>query len=115
MNRLITRLAIFLGTAVVPATAALAQTGGLAVSEICAKPEYADLSKKLWEYVQEQDKTEIYIAFLEECGDAPLMAEYVKLAREVVIERTNNFTDLPKKIYVFNDVKDDKFNAYYVA
>lgn len=116
MKNLIARIAITLGaTTLTPAVAMAQETGGFTVQEVCTNPELAPLSQKLWDYVSKQDKLEIYIAYLDACGDSPLTADYAVKAREVVISRTANYTVAPKDKFAFSSISDRRINAYYVG
>ncbi len=106
-----------LGAATVGPMAAIAQEGsGISMAEVCSNPDYADKSQRLWSAVQKEDKTEIYIAYLEACGASPLTAEYAEIARQVVVERTANYTNMPSETFkiAWEDNNADGFTAVYV-
>ena len=67
-------------------------------------------------YVKGKDKTEIYIAYLEACGSSPQTAEYAAIAREIVVQRTANFSKLPGKVekIVWEDSNPNGFSSIYV-
>ena len=116
MKNLITRIAITFGAAALSPAAALAQeTGSYSIKEVCSNPELSSLSQKLWDYVAKQDKVEVYIAYLDACGDSPLTAEFASQAREVVIQRTSNYSVMPSDTYTFSQISERRVNAYYVG
>lgn len=106
-----------LGAATVGSAAAFAQEGGgISMAEVCSDPALSEKSQSLWAAVQKQDKTEVYIAYLEACGSSPLTAEYAAIARQIVVERTANFTRMPADVYmiVWEDTNPNGFTAVYV-
>lgn len=117
MKRIISRFLLSLGAATIAPSALLAQEGsGTSISDVCSKPEYAEQSEKLWNYVRQVDKTEVYIAYLEACSDSPQTAEYAAIAREIVVQRTANFARMPAQIHrlVWEDNNPNGFMAVYV-
>jgi hypothetical protein len=117
LKRIVSRFLLSLGAATIAPSVLLAQEhSGVAISDLCTKPEYADQSEKLWAYVKGLDKTEVYIAYLEACGSSPLTADYAAAAREIVMERTVNFTRLPTKVHkiVWEDSNPNGFSSVYV-
>lgn len=116
MKNLITRIAITMGASALTPLAAMAQeTGSYTVQEVCTNPELSSLSQKLWDYVSQQDRLEVYIAYLDACGDSPLTADFATKAREVVIKRTANYTVMPTDKYQFNQISERRVNAFYVG
>lgn len=117
MKRIVTRFLLSLSAATVAPTAILAQEGsGVSITDVCSKPEYAEQSAKLWAAVQKADKTEVYLAYLEACGSSDLTAEYAAVAREIVVQRTANFTRMPKsnERIVWEDSNPNGFMSIYV-
>jgi hypothetical protein len=117
LKKIVSRFLLSLGAATLAPSALLAQEhSGIAISDICTKPEYAEKSEKLWAYVKGLDKTEVYIAYLEACGASPLTAKHAAAAREIVVQRTANFTNLPTKIHkiVWEDSNPNGFSSVYV-
>ncbi len=116
MKTFIARIAMTMGVAALTPVAAMAkETGGYTIQEVCTNPALAPLSQKLWDYVATQNKLEVYIAYLEACGDSPLTAEFATLARDVVIRQTANYANVPTDKYVFSKISDRRVNAYYVG
>ena len=117
MKKIVSRFLLSLGAATIAPTALLAQEGsGITISEVCSNPEYAEQSAKLWAHVQKADKTEVYIAYLEACGSSPLTAEYAAIARDIVVRRTANYTNMPDKVerIVWEDNNPNGFMSIYV-
>lgn len=117
MKRVFARLAVTLGTAAM-APALMAQSASAqSVGEVCTDPGRAGESQALWNYVQSEDRTEVYIAYLEACGASPLTAEFAAIARAIVIERTANFQNMPDATFrlVLNANSADGFSAAYVS
>ncbi len=117
MRKIVSRFLFSVGAAAVAPSTLLAQEhSGIAISDLCTKPEYAAQSEKLWDYVTKLDKTEVYIAYLEACGSSSLTANYAATAREIVVQRTANFTNLPKAVHkiAFEDSNPNGFTSVYV-
>ena len=117
MKKIVSRFLLSLGAATIAPTALLAQEGsGVTISDVCSKPEYSEQSAKLWSHVQKADKTEVYIAYLEACGSSPLTAEYAAIARDIVVQRTANYTNMPASIerIVWEDNDPNGFMSVYV-
>lgn len=117
VKKIVSRFLLSLGAATIAPAALLAQEGsGITISDVCSKPEYAEQSAKLWAHVQKADKTEVYIAYLEACGSSPLTAEYAAIAREIVVQRTANYTNMPTRIerIVWEDNNPNGFMSVYV-
>ena len=66
--------------------------------------------------MQAKDKTEVYIAYLEACGSSPLTASYAAIARDIVVQRTANYTNLPNTVerIVWEDSNPNGFTSVYV-
>lgn len=117
MKRIVTRFLLTIGAATLAPSAVLAQEGsGTSINDVCSKPEFAAQSAKLWEYVRQVDKTEVYIAYLEACGDSPLTAEFAAIARDIVVQRTANYKNMPTKVekLVWEDSSPNGFMSVYV-
>ena len=117
MKRIVTQFLLSLSAAIVAPTAILAQErSGVSITDVCSKPEYAEQSAKLWASVQKADRTEVYVAYLEACGSSELTAEYAAIAREIVVQRTANFTKMPNSIerIVWEDSNPNGFMSIYV-
>jgi hypothetical protein len=117
VKKIVSRFLLSLGAATIAPAALLAQEGsGITISDVCSKPEYAEQSAKLWAHVLKADKTEVYIAYLEACGSSPLTAEYAAIARQIVVQRTANYTNMPKRIerIVWEDSNPNGFMSIYV-
>jgi hypothetical protein len=117
LKRIVTRFLLSLGAAAAAPTGVLAQEGsGISITDVCTKPEYAEQSAKLWAHVQQADRTEVYLAYLEACGASPLTAEYAAIAREIVVQRTANFTRMPTTVnrIVWEDSNPNGFMSIYV-
>lgn len=117
MKKIVSRFLLSLGAAAAAPTAVMAQEGsGISINDVCSKPEYAEQSAKLWAAVQKADKTEVYLAYLEACGDSELTAEYAAAARAIVVERTANLTRLPSSTekLVWEDSNPNGFISIYV-
>lgn len=116
VKKIVSRFLMSLGAATIAPTVVLAQEGsGVSISEVCSKPEYAEQSAKLWAHVQAADKTEVYIAYLEACGSSTLTAEYAAIAREIVVQRTANYTNMPETVerIVWEDNNPNGFMSVY--
>jgi hypothetical protein len=117
LRKIVSRFLFSLGAAAAAPTAVFAQEGsGVSLTDVCSKPEFAEQSKKLWDHVQKADKTEVYIAYLEACGSSPLTAEYAAIARDIVVQRTANFTRMPDTTQriVWEDSNPNGFTSIYV-
>jgi hypothetical protein len=117
VKNIVTRFLLSLSAATVAPTAILAQEGsGVSITDVCTKPEYSEQSAKLWAAVQSADKTEVYLAYLEACGASDLTAEYAAIAREIVVKRTANFTQMPNSSerIVWEDSNPNGFMSIYV-
>ena len=117
VKKIVGRFLMSLGAATIAPTVVMAQEGsGVSISDVCTKPEYAEQSAKLWAHVQEADKTEVYIAYLEACGSSNLTAEYAAIAREIVVQRTANYTNMPASVerIVWEDNDPNGFMSVYV-
>lgn len=117
MRKIVTRFLLSVGAvAAAPATLLAQENSGTSISDVCQKPEYAEQSQKLWDYVQAKDKTEVYIAYLEACGSSPLTASYAAIARDIVVQRTANYTNLPNTVerIVWEDSNPNGFTSVYV-
>lgn len=117
VRKIVSRFLLSVGAVTAAPAALLAQEhSGIAISDVCSKPEFAEQSEKLWSYVKGKDKTEIYIAYLEACGSSPQTAEYAAIAREIVVQRTANFSKLPGKVekIVWEDSNPNGFSSIYV-
>jgi hypothetical protein len=117
LKKIVSRLIVALGAAAAGTTGVYAQEGsGVSMAEVCTNPDLADASQRLWAAVQNQDRTEIYIAYLEACGSSPLTAEFAAIARQIVVERTANFTQMPDETYriVWEDTNPNGFTAVYI-
>lgn len=117
MKKLIARLAMSIGAMAAP-TAILAQDGSAdSVREICFDPENTSDNQRLWDFVTRDGRTEVYLAYLESCGSSPVTARFAELARQIVIERTTNFQNLPEESYriTLNGNSDTGFDAVYVS
>ncbi|RYI33176.1 MAG: hypothetical protein EON48_03320 [Acetobacteraceae bacterium] len=117
MKKIVSRFLISVGAMTAAPAPLLAQEhSGISIGDVCSKPEYAEQSKKLWGHVQAADKTEVYIAYLEACGSSAQTAEYAAIAREIVVQRTANFTRMPRKVerIVWEDSNPNGFTSIYV-
>jgi hypothetical protein len=117
VKNIVSRFRLSLGAVAAAPTAVLAQEGsGISINDVCSKPEYAEQSAKLWAAVQKADKTEVYLAYLEACGDSALTADNAAAARAIVAERTDNFTRLPdtSERIVWEDSNPNGFQSIYV-
>lgn len=117
MKKIVSRFLLSLGAAVAAPSAVLAQEGsGISIADVCTKAEYSEQSAKLWAAVQKADRTEVYLAYLDACGASPLTAEYAKIARDIVVQRTANFTRMPNQIerIVWEDSNPNGFMSIYV-
>lgn len=117
MRKIVSRFLLSVGAATIAPSALLAQEhSGISISDVCSKPEYAEQSQKLWNYVKQLDKTEVYIAYLEACGSSPQTAEYAAIAREIVVQRTANFAHMPANVHkiVWEDSNPNGFTSVYV-
>jgi hypothetical protein len=117
LRRIVSRFLLSFGAATIAPAALLAQEGsGTSISDVCSKPEFAEQSAKLWNYVRQVDKTEVYIAYLEACGDAAQTAEFAAIAREIVVQRTANYARMPDQIQklVWEDSNPNGFLSVYV-
>lgn len=117
MKRIIQRLAISASAAILPTGAALAFSTADDLREVCFSEGKSELNQKVWDYVVAQDKTEIYIAYLEACGSSPVVADYAAKARAVVIERTANYTNMPTGRFTILYVEESAnvFRAVYIG
>ena len=117
VRKIVSRFLLSVGAATIAPSALLAQEhSGISISDVCSKPEYAEQSQKLWNYVKQLDKTEVYIAYLEACGSSPQTAEYAAIAREIVVQRTANFAHMPANVHkiVWEDSNPNGFTSVYV-
>jgi hypothetical protein len=92
VKNIVTRFLLSLSAATVAPTAILAQEGsGVSI-------------------------TEVYLAYLEACGASDLTAEYAAIAREIVVKRTANFTQMPNSSerIVWEDSNPNGFMSIYV-
>lgn len=117
MKKIILGLAVSLGAGGMAPSAVLAQASGGSVSEVCTDPARSGESQQLWDFVQSTDRTEVYLAYLEACGASPLTAEFAAIAREIVVERTSNFTNLPNQVFRLRVATNSEngFSAVYVS
>ncbi len=115
MNKYLGKIAATLAAMLLSSAASGAYAASIA--EICNNPEEVELNQKLWEYVQSQDKVEVYAAYLEACGTStiPFIVQFLETAREIVVTRTAELTE-PLPIFVINFSPDQKdpFEAAYV-
>lgn len=116
MKKIITRLAVSLGAAALAPAVMVQPADASSARELCRNPDRAAESKALWDFVQAQDKTEVYVAYLEACGASPLTAEYAAIARQIVIDRTANFQNMPDSNFrlTLNPNTNAGFSADYV-
>lgn len=117
MNRILQRLLMTVAAVVLPSSAALAYSTKDDLKEVCFREDSQELNQKIWSFVVEQDTTEVYIAYLEACGSSPAVADNAAKARAIVIERTANYSNLPKKRFAILYVAESSnaFRAVYIG
>lgn len=117
MRRVIARLAVALGAAALAPAVFVDSADASTVRDVCRDPERASENQALWDFVKSQDRTEVYIAYLDACGSSPLTAEYAAIARQIVIQRTTNFQNLPDATFrlMLNPNTNSGFSASYAS
>ena len=117
MKKLIARLAMSIGAMAAPTSLLAQDSAGSNVREICIDPERAADNQRLWDFVTREDRTEVYLAYLESCGSSPVTAQFAEQARQIVIERTANFQNLPEETFriTLSGNSETGFDAVYVS
>lgn len=116
-NIFLRKFAVVVGLGSAIAAPAVAQDSINAnVKQAMTDPAKADVLSSLWAFVQQQDKTEVYLAFLDACGDAAPCSAYAAEARRIVVERTANMTRLPDETVALTLIGDDnRPGAVYIG